>query len=56
MTAEQGFASIRPVVHEPNETAVSMYRRSGYTPIGAITHPLRKAPYLCCEKILEAGG
>jgi GNAT superfamily N-acetyltransferase len=47
-----GGTSIRLDVFTGNPGAVRMYRRAGYAEIGAIRFPMRKAPYLCLEKLL----
>ncbi|PUA37618.1 N-acetyltransferase [Paenibacillus elgii] len=48
----EGCTSIRLDVFTGNPGAVGMYRRAGYTEVGAIRFPMRKEPYLCFEKLL----
>lgn len=47
-----GGTSVRLDVYTGNPGAVAMYRRSGYSEVGAIRYPMRKLPYLCFEKLL----
>jgi ribosomal protein S18 acetylase RimI-like enzyme len=48
-----GGCSIRLDVFSENQTAVTMYKRHGYTPRGLVRFPFRKAPYICMELILN---
>ncbi|MGV3464024.1 MAG: GNAT family N-acetyltransferase [Heyndrickxia sp.] len=48
----QEYTSIRLDAYMDNPTAINMYERANYEPVGLIHFPLRKHPYQCFEKIL----
>lgn len=47
----KGYTSIRLDAYMANPSAIRMYERAGYAPVGQIKFPLRKHPYQCFEKI-----
>ena len=47
-----GATSIRLDVFSGNAGAVQMYLRAGYAEVGTIRFPMRRAPYICMEKLL----
>ncbi len=53
LAGRKGHSSIRLDVYADNPGAVRMYERAGYRQAGEIRYPMRKAAYLCLEKLLR---